>query len=268
MNAISGNSDLDAALQSARLAGREIMRLYASFEAMAHAPVDISTEADKRSQETILDALAARYPNDAFCAEENTAGLHSLARSGGRLWVIDPIDGSRGFAMKNGQFSVMIGLVLEGRIELGVVFEPVLDRCTWAVRGQGCWSASGEASPKRHQTSSTVRLEECSLVRSHSERGAIPCSRQIGTYSAGIKLAMVARAEADLYVSTYNKFHSWDLCAGHILVEEAGGSVSNRHGQPIAYKEDGGGLVDGTVASNGPLHAAALQALHTARGGL
>src|SRR5437868_2675402 len=98
--------ELQAALTAADLAGQTLRTLYAEFQAIPNAPADISTEADRRSQEIILGRLQDAFPKDALCAEEETATLAKAARTGPRLWIVDPIDGTRGFARKNGEFSV------------------------------------------------------------------------------------------------------------------------------------------------------------------
>ncbi len=255
--------ELEVAQEAAREAAREIMALYTRFEAIADAPASISTEADRRSQEVILQQVSRAFPDDAFCAEEVTPALATLRRQGPRLWIIDPIDGSRGFARKNGEFSVMIARVEDGRIALGVVLEPARGRCTWATQGDGCWRQDGDAPPKRCRVSAVGRLSHATVVRSRSEKpktGPAP-ERTVHTYSAGIKLSLVARGEVEWYASTYHHFHTWDLCAGQILVEEAGGRVTDAKGAPVSYRDDGGNLIDGCLASNGLVHAAALASL-------
>ncbi|MCS6977778.1 MAG: 3'(2'),5'-bisphosphate nucleotidase CysQ [Gemmatales bacterium] len=256
-------AELEAARNAAIRAGHEILKLYESFEAIADAPADISTEADRRSQEVILETLTRAFPNDAFCAEETGVGLSGLRREGPRLWIIDPIDGSRGFAKKLGEFSVMIGLVERYQVRLGLVLEPARKRMTFAIKGEGCWTADGELDAVQEiapcHVSPVERWEEARLVRSHSEKHLTnemtqKLKRLDYTYSAGIKMAMVARGEVDLYLSSYTGFNSWDVCAGHILVEEAGGRVTDAHGQPITYRQDGSGRIIGTVATNGFLH--------------
>src|SRR6185437_8537192 len=139
--------ELEAALDAARQAGRVILDAYAQFKAIANAPIDISTEADRQAQETILSYLKKRFPGDALCAEERTAALTGVASVGPRLWIVDPIDGTRGFAQKNGEFSVMVAFVENGRIAAGVVLEPAKERCTYAARGQGCWRRDGGGEP-------------------------------------------------------------------------------------------------------------------------
>jgi 3'(2'), 5'-bisphosphate nucleotidase len=183
--------------------------------------------------------------------------------------VVDPIDGTRGFAKKNGEFSVMIGLVADGRPVVGVVHEPVPDRYTYAVQGAGCWCRYGVAAPVRSHATKTADLAAAALVQSHSKDPKNPSkivralhpARVVETYSAGIKLAMVARGEVEIYVNDYPTFHDWDACAGHILVDEAGGKASGFKGEAIQYGTPGFAQHIGLLASNGVLHAAALAAL-------
>jgi 3'-phosphoadenosine 5'-phosphosulfate (PAPS) 3'-phosphatase len=87
----------------------------------------------------------------------------------------------------------------------------------------------------------------------------------VETYSAGIKLAMVARGEADIYLNTYTAFHDWDICAGHILVNEAGGRVTGLGGQELHYGLPGAWQRHGVLATNGQLHDGAIEALHRLR---
>jgi 3'(2'), 5'-bisphosphate nucleotidase len=258
-------AELDAAVAAARLAGAVILEAYSSFTAIPDARADITTDADRAAQEAILGELRRRFPGDALCAEEETPTLVAAAKHGPRLWVVDPIDGTRGFAQKNGEFSVMIGFVDSGQVAAGVVYEPALGRLTRAVRGGGCWCAVGTAAPVRCQVSPTAELAEATLTQSRSKAGTV--SRQvqalhpakvIETHSAGIKLALVARGEADYYVNHYQEFHDWDICAGHILVEEAGGKVTGLRGEPIHYGTPGAWQCSRLLASNGVLHALVL----------
>src|SRR5262245_58474819 len=124
------NRELDTALEAARAAGQYLMEAYTHFQAIPDAPSDISTEADGRSQEIILQTIRSTFRGDALCAEEATPTLQAAAHTGGRLWIVDPIDGTRGFARKNGEFSVMIAFVEDGQIALGVVHQPAVGRLT------------------------------------------------------------------------------------------------------------------------------------------
>jgi 3'(2'), 5'-bisphosphate nucleotidase len=207
-----------------------------------------------------------------LCAEEATATLQGAAATGPRVWIVDPIDGTRGFARKNGEFSVMIAFVEKGRIGVGVVAQPAVRRLTYAVHGAGCWRLDGdESQPSRCGVTSVDSLRQSTLTQSRS-RG--PASRSkwalalepanvVESYSAGIKLALVARGEADVYLNTYEAFHDWDICAGHILVTEAGGTVTGTRGQELQYGLPEAWQRHGLLATNGRLHEATLRVIGT-----
>src|SRR5688500_8039294 len=116
--------DLAVALAAVAKAGDYLRQAYEQFEVIPDAPASISTEADRRSQELILGHLSRAYPEDALCAEEATATLKDARHTDERIWIVDPIDGTRGFARKNGEFSVMVALVDKGQIAVGVVHQP------------------------------------------------------------------------------------------------------------------------------------------------
>src|SRR5262245_16863574 len=218
--------ELTAAREAAVLASNYIRKEYEAFAAVPDAPVTISTHADKASQELILAYLHEQFPADALCAEESTPAFDAVPKSGRRAWVVDPIDGTRGFAKKTGQFSAMIGLLVDGAPVVGVVAEPAQDRFTFASLDGGCWAHVGNASPARCSVSDRG-FNELILIQSWAKTGmspkpiqALTPTRVIETYSGGVKLAAVARGEADVYANTYETFRDWDVCAGHLLVTE------------------------------------------------
>lgn len=275
----SYSHELAVTLDVIHAAGREILRRYASFERVEDAPADISTAADRASQELILERLDREFPDDGLCAEEASARFATRVDTGdrrerSRFWVVDPIDGTRGFVKKNGEFSVMIALVEVGRVVVGAVYEPAIDRLTWAVEGQGCrWREEGGAERRARVSGRQGSPRVLAMSRSQGDAGeatllaAFPgAERALRTYSAGIKLAQVARGEADLYLGDYLTLRDWDVAAGHILVTEAGGQVTSVEGQPIVYDGSGKSLRGkGIVASNGGVHPEALAAIADGR---
>jgi 3'(2'), 5'-bisphosphate nucleotidase len=263
-------NELTTALQAARSAGQAVMKEYRRFQAIPDAPARISTDADRKAQIIILEHLHAVFPADALCAEETAALLANVPQTGSRQWIVDPIDGSRGFARKNGEFSIMIAFLEETQIVLGVVLEPAKNRLTYGVRGKGCWRLDDQAAkPSACRVSQTRDLAGATLVQSHSRNPDLPSpqiqalrpARVVESYSAGIKLAMVARGDVDLYLNTYAASHDWDICAGHILVTEAGGRVTGLRGEELMYGLPGAWQRHGVLASNGQVHEAALAAL-------
>ncbi|MBY0457587.1 MAG: 3'(2'),5'-bisphosphate nucleotidase CysQ, partial [Gemmataceae bacterium] len=165
--------ELRAALEAAARASDYLRREYAAFVAIPDAAVSISTHADKGAQELILAHLHTCFPADALCAEESTPAFDRVPKAGPRAWVVDPIDGTRGFAKKVGQFSVMIGLLVGGQPVVGVVAEPAQDRTTFATRGGGCWVRIGEGAAERCAVSPRG-FGELVLVQSWAKTGMSP----------------------------------------------------------------------------------------------
>ena len=260
--------ELREALAAANLAGDFIRAEYDAFVPIPDAPASISTHADTGAQDIILKHLMNAFPGDGFCAEESTA-IRSAATNPERVWVIDPIDGTRGFATKNGEFSVMIGLTVKRQPILGVVLEPIQRRTTYATLGEGCFAIQHGQSPVRCRVSTCATLELAVLTTSHMNpnKPPKPVVRKLRpgtvhqTFSAGVKLALVARGEVDLYVNDYPEFHDWDICAGHILVTEAGGTITEFDGGEVQYGRVGAKRRGGMVATNGLLQAEVLKRL-------
>jgi 3'(2'), 5'-bisphosphate nucleotidase len=264
--------ELEVALEACQRTLRPILDEYARFEPILDAAADIKLTVDRVSQEILLQHLDTAFPHDSLCAEEDTptlARVQAAARDPERTWVVDPIDGTRGFAVKSGEFSVMVALVERGRVVVGVVVEPVAQRWTYATHGGGCWRRDGGGPAVPCRVTTTERLADAAVVVSRSSRPgkrspqleALAAARTVHTYSAGIKLALVARGEVDLYLNTYPNFHDWDVCAGHVLVDEAGGKVTTLGGAAIVYGQAAAGQRGGLLASNGRVHGAALAAL-------
>lgn len=260
--------ELTVALAAAADASEYVRREYETFTPIPNAPASISTHVDHGAQEIILKRIRVDFPSDSLVAEERTASLADAPTSSERAWIVDPIDGTRGFVMKNGEFSVMVGLTVAGRVVVGVVLEPVLGRTTYAAAGSGCWATVGGGEPVRYHVTGQSDLAAATLIQSRAKPGppprpirALGPAKVIETYSAGIKLAAVARGEADIYVNSYVGFHDWDVCAGHILVTEAGGRVTLFDGEDIAYGAAGAQQRRGLVATNGQLHDETVQRL-------
>ena len=265
-------TELQAALQTVAQARPFILEAYAPFQPIPDAAASIHLPVDRQTQEILLHDLSSAFPQDAFCAEEETPTLAQLAARktvGPRMWIIDPIDGTRGFAVKNGEFSVMVALLDQDQLALGVVYEPVRDRLTYAVRSGGCWRRDGSGEAERCQVSDRAQLAGATVTVTRSSAGpkvpavvaALGEVRLRPSYSAGLKLTLVAHGEADLYLNHYLNFNDWDIAAGQILVEEAGGKVCDLKGRAIVYGLGRGTQRHGLLATNGHLQGAALAAI-------
>lgn len=202
------------------------------------------TRADHASNDVILEVLATRS-GEPVLSEESPAP----ADRSGRLWVVDPLDGTKEFISRNGEFSVMVGLAVGGEARLGAVFEPAAGRLYLGIVGGGAWTVAhpegdGRASPLRiegspgqplrlirsrsHPDAALARLEE----RLQESPGRV---RIVLSGSVGIKCASVARGGADLYVHPVPYLKEWDTCAPEAVLRGAGGRVTDCRGKPLRY---------------------------------
>lgn len=266
------SSELQAALAAVAAATRVILDYYAHAAAANSAPADISTQADRDSQETILQSLGRFFPSDAFRAEEATPTLQNLKPDGDRMWIIDPIDGTRGFVTKNGEFSIMVALCEAGVPVVGVVAEPARNVVTWATQNNGCWQKAAGREQRKISVTDHCELTKATLIQSHSKPGTaqslvlqrLQPARIVETYSAGIKLARIADGSADIYYCDYAVMKDWDLAAGQILVTEAGGLVTNLIGEPRVYGRADNEQCGGILATNGKMHAPVIAKINGA----
>src|SRR5579862_463925 len=238
-------SDLKALLEAARNAARSasaaILEIYAQpFTVRRKEDASPVTEADERAERIIVAALAAAAPEIPVIAEE-MAAAHGVPEPPPRFWLVDPVDGTKEFIAKNGEFSVNIGLVEGGRTILGVVHVPVTN-ITYAAAGPGTATRQvGDAVPvpitARHVPGNGAIVAHS---RSHAD------SKRLAAYlsslsepktlvsGSAVKFCLVAEGKADLY-PRFGTTMEWDTAAGQAVLEGAGGSVTTLDGAPLAY---------------------------------
>lgn len=252
----------DVAVAAAHAAGAIIRDVYRSDFRVKYKRGDRSpvTRADREADREIQRRVRAAFPADGWLSEET---VDSAARLGAqRVWVVDPMDGTKEFIDRIPEFCVSIALIEAGRPVVGVVYNPTLDRLFWAVRGAGAWRRDENGNDRRLRMRDTPRLADATVLSSRSEtkRGEWTEFRGLfGTRPMGSiagKLAYLAAGEADASFTLTPK-NEWDICAGALLVEEAGGRVTTLAGAPVRFNQ-AMTLLQGLVASNGVLHAQLL----------
>jgi 3'(2'), 5'-bisphosphate nucleotidase len=222
---------LNAVIEIARRAGREILEVYGTdFETRAKADDSPLTEADLRAHRLIIAALSDLAPKLPILSEESAAVPYSERSHWQRYWLVDPLDGTKEFVSRNGEFTVNIALIERHRPILGVVHIPVADTTYSGIPGRGAWR---EANDRGRLPIGVRRLMRSPLrvvgSRSHGNPELERSLAALGSYelkSAGssIKLCMVADAAADLY-PRLGPTSEWDIAAGQAIVEAAGGQV-------------------------------------------
>jgi 3'(2'), 5'-bisphosphate nucleotidase len=222
---------LDAVIDITRRAGREILDVYGSdFEARAKADNSPLTEADLRAHRLIVAALSGLEPRLPVLSEEAADIAFAERGSWERYWLVDPLDGTREFVSRNGEFTVNIALIDAHRPVLGVVHIPVSDTTYSGIPGQGAWR---EANDRGRLPIAVRRVVRPPLrvvgSRSHGNPALESALSALGPHElkpagSSIKLCMVAEGSADLY-PRLGPTSEWDIAAGQAVVEAAGGQV-------------------------------------------
>jgi 3'(2'), 5'-bisphosphate nucleotidase len=272
----SSTSPFERELEVARIAALEAAALVLRYRGTAltvdHKVGDEPvTAADREASALILSHLARAFPGDSLLSEEVPDDGARLTES--RVWMVDPIDGTRDFIAGDTGFCVMIGLCIDGRPRLGVVALPATGELYAGMldahgRGTGFREAP-DGTRTALGTSSLAGPPGIRLVASKSHRTrdvdtfrqALGIDDEVNVGSIGVKVAMVSDARRDLYVYPGSRTKIWDTCAPEAILLAAGGRMTDVRGQPLRYTDpdltNGGGI----VASNGPLHDRVLEAL-------
>jgi myo-inositol-1(or 4)-monophosphatase len=246
----------DLAIRAAREAGAIVRRYYASgVRVREKGPDDPVTKADLEANACIRSLVAAEFPADGWLSEETADSTERLACR--RVWVVDPLDGTKEFIQQIPEFCVCIALVDDGRPVVGVEYNPAADRLYVAVRGAG---TTVNGTPARVSTTANVADAVVLASRSEDKRGEWdPFKSRMHvrlTGSVAFKLAELSTGAGDATFTLTPK-NEWDICAGTLLVEEAGGRVTDLAGAPLRFNEPKT-LRPGMIASNGVLHEALL----------
>lgn len=242
---------LPAVEQLARAAGQLILEVYASdFQVQGKADHSPVTLADERAEALITPALLALPPHWPVVAEE-AASRGEAPAAERTFWLVDPLDGTREFVARNGEFTVNIALVHEGAPVLGVVLLPVSGRLFSGVVGLGAWEQGvGAQAPRRALRARAAPAEGLCLAgsRSHGDEAALQAllqgplagQRVASRITAGssLKFGLLAAGEADVY-PRLGRTMEWDTAAGHAVLVAAGGSVCTLDGLPLRYGKPG-----------------------------
>ena len=234
---------LPTVIDIAVAAGRDILRIYeADFDVTLKRDRSPLTEADLAAQRTIGAGLAALTPEIGMLGEESAPAVFEQRRSWQTLWLVDPLDGTREFVKRNGEFTVNIALIHRGETVLGVVYAPVTGIAYAAARGSGAFrrSAAGERTPL-HVTATAPATLRVLASRSHGDAVLDRMLERLGTtqrisVGSALKFGLLAEGVADLYVRR-GSTSEWDTAAGHAVVLEAGGAVVDFTGRPLRYNE-------------------------------
>ena len=236
---------IERALAVGLEAAKLIMRVYATpFTVDYKGKDDPVTRADREANALIVAALSKDYPEIPIVAEESDPKEFAGFTKSRAVWFVDPLDGTREFVAKNGEFSVMIGLAEDGRATAGVLVNPGERRCFVGVVGAGAFEVAESGGRTAIHVTSATTLERARVVVSRSRKSqkldavlaALPASaRATPTGSSGVKAARVAVGEAEIYLQPGMAGKRWDACAPEAIVRAAGGMFTDVKGDPFDY---------------------------------
>jgi 3'(2'), 5'-bisphosphate nucleotidase len=261
--------ELRVALRLARAAGAEALKFYGGVLQIRHKSGDDDpvTQADYAANRIIVEGITREFAEDGLLSEETTDTVRRLRKR--RVWMIDPIDGTKGFIEGNGDFAVQIGLAVEGYPALGVVYQPAADVLHWAARGAGAWVVRRETGTTRLRVSDETDPPRMRLAASLSHRSP-RMDRVVKTFgftdevrrgSVGIKIGLIVERQCDLYVTLSSRTHQWDTCAPEAILNEAGGRLTDLWGAPVNYNAEDTRNHNGVAATNGASHALVVRTL-------
>ena len=233
---------IDPVCDIVKQAGKEIMEIYlAGFEVEEkedHSPL---TTADLASHRLICEQLQALTPDIPVLSEESASIPYAQRAKWDCYWLIDPLDGTREFIKRNGEFTVNVALVIGHAAHLGAVYIPVQDICYFAATGYGAFKQEQHRAAYRIRTrpSSPGSIPTICGSRSYAGNSLRALLARIGEHElisvgSSIKTCLVAEGKADLY-PRFGPTSEWDTAAAHCVVHEAGGSLVDTRFRPVRY---------------------------------
>ena len=255
--------ELAIAERAARAAGEIVAAYYARGPIPVETKADRSpvTEADRAANARIVELLRAAFPDDAILSEEAPDDAARLARR--RVWIVDPLDGTRDFVARTGQFAVHVGLAIDGAAVVGAVYQPVPDAMYAAAAGGGAWKTAAGGARTRLRVSAVGELGELRvgtsrlnaagrLARFLAEAGLAARAVPMG---ASTKHMAMAEGALEACINLSPGEQEWDTCAPEVVIREAGGAFTDGDGRPFRYYGPDLGHYRGSIASNGACHA-------------
>jgi 3'(2'), 5'-bisphosphate nucleotidase len=232
---------LEAVRGIAREAGDAIMAEYRDDVAVSlKADRSPLTAADEAAHRIIVAGLAALEPRLPVLSEESAAGDLAGRRQWRVFWLVDPLDGTKEFIKRNGEFTVNIALVIDHDPVLGVVYAPALDAMYWGLVGVGAWQAQAGGEARSIRVAPTA-ADPVRVVgsRSHASTSLTRFTGELGEcvlkpMGSSLKFCLIAAGEADVY-PRFGPTSEWDTAAAHAILVSAGGSIIDFDGNPLRY---------------------------------
>ena len=244
--------ELEVAVDAARRGGAIVRKYFkGDYEVHEKAPDNPLTIADTEADAAIKACVLEAFPDDGWLSEETRDSPARLAKS--RVWIVDPLDGTKEFVQNIPEFCVCVAFVVDGVVQVGVCYNPVEEKLFAAARGQG---TTLNGAPVRCTPTTALATATVLASRSEVKRGEWKDYESLmnvkPTGSVAYKFALISAGEYDATFSLTPK-NEWDICAGTMLVEEAGGVVTDRYGRPLTFNNEKT-LLPGLIATGAALY--------------
>jgi len=256
------SKELETAKELSIKAGEKILEIYNSDDFEITEKKDESdntsplTKADLASNDLIVKGIRKKFPKIPILSEEEKDNKERLKNE--FVWIIDPLDGTKEFIKRNGEFTVNIALVQDEEPVLGVIYVPVTDELYYASKGNGAFYQNQMIKVSNTKDPKDMIM---AISRSHpSEKLKVIIKNFKETITSGssIKGCIVARGEGDMY-PRLGPINEWDICAMDIIVKEAGGVLTDLEGKPLKYNKKNSLIKGGFLASNNKIHDKLLE---------
>ena len=249
--------EAELAIQAAFEAGKEVMSVYEKdFSSTVKNDNEPLTEADIKSNEIILKTISSL--GHPFLSEESVDDKKRLDFK--KIWIVDPLDGTSDFIKRTGEFTIMISLVEDHIPILGIIYWPTESTLYLAQKGKGAFKFFNDSWSKI-SVSNISELEKCRAVgsRYHISEAEQNLIKQLNilqftSKGSSLKAADISSGNAELYFTTTNKIKQWDTCASYCLITEAGGKMTDMHGNDLRYNTEKLNHENGLLVSNGLIH--------------
>lgn len=241
--------EFDTAQRAARLAGATIAKYYGKKFDITHKRVDHPlTQADLEANQIIKEMIRREFPQDGWLSEEDVDSVARLEKK--RVWIVDPLDGTKDFINQNPEFAVSVALSENEEPVVGVVYNPITREVFSAVKGSGAFCGDNPIHVKKYEPGEKIQLL---VSRSEFKRGEWQKFSHLFHLSpsggCAYKMAKIAQGKAD-GTFTLRPKSEWDICAGTLIVQEAGGVVCDLGGALIKFNQESL-MRDGLIYCNG-----------------
>lgn len=241
---MDSRSLLNNLLTIADTASQKVMAIYQTdFEVNTKEDNSPITAADLASHHVIVDGLKALTPDIPILSEESANAPWEQRKSWTRFWLVDPIDGTKDFTNRTGEFTVNIALIENGEPVMGVVTAPALNEAYWGIKGQGAWKREADGSTRQLQVVEPPEAKRAVASKNHMNQETRDFIDQLGNHElvqagSSLKFCRIAEGKADIY-PRLGPTCEWDTGAAHAVLAAAGGKVNKLDGTPLVYgKED------------------------------